>query len=338
MASAVAAWKPPPAAAAAVVDVSVCIVNWNCLGLLRNCLRSLFDQPQGVAFEVVVVDNGSCDGAPEMVAAEFPQVTLVCNAENRGYATACNQAAARSRGRFLLFLNNDTVVPAGTLRRLVAHAERDPSAGLFGPRLRDPAGRLQVSYRRRPTLAALLHKLALVRWTGLFRQAYSDYRRGAFDPAATEPHPVDVLLGPALFLSRAVFEEVGGWDEHYRFGVEDIDLSVRIARSCRRVVYLPDVEVIHHGRASSRLNVGYVTPGVMTGYVRFLRKSGSGRGAVFTYKLAVTLDAPVQLVVKTVEAMMRRLTGRRRAAARSWAAARGVAAFLTRELPRFWRV
>ena len=104
-------------------DVSVCIANWNCVAMLRRCLQSLFDQPQGVSFEVVIADNGSTDGAAEMVAAEFPQVGLICNADNRGFARASNQAAAAARGRFLFFLNNDTLVPPNTLRRFLEVAE-----------------------------------------------------------------------------------------------------------------------------------------------------------------------------------------------------------------------
>src|SRR5947208_15400523 len=77
--------------------VSVCIANWNCVELLRRCLQSLLDQPQGVSFEVVVVDNASTDGAADMVAAEFPQVELIRNADNRGFSKANNQAAAVAR-------------------------------------------------------------------------------------------------------------------------------------------------------------------------------------------------------------------------------------------------
>ena len=85
-----AAHLAPPAAP----DVSVCIANWNCVDLLRRCLQSLFEQPQGVPFEVVIADNASTDGAADMVAAEFPQVILIRNADNRGFARASNQAAA----------------------------------------------------------------------------------------------------------------------------------------------------------------------------------------------------------------------------------------------------
>src|SRR5437762_4353250 len=105
------------------IDVTVCIANWNCRALLRACLESLHDQPQGVRVETVVVDNASHDGAADMVARDFPEVLLVRNAQNVGFARANNQAAARAGGRYLLFLNNDTVVPAGALRRLVEFAD-----------------------------------------------------------------------------------------------------------------------------------------------------------------------------------------------------------------------
>src|SRR5271165_627691 len=134
------------------VDVSVCIANWNCRELLRASLESLQDQPQGVRLETIVVDNGSSDGAADMVAREFPEVVLVRNPVNRGFSQANNQAAERARGRFLLFLNNDTVVPAGTLHRLVEYLERHPEVGIVGPRLRDGQGRAQVSYRQLPTV------------------------------------------------------------------------------------------------------------------------------------------------------------------------------------------
>jgi GT2 family glycosyltransferase len=89
------------------IDVSVCIANWNCRELLRSCLESLHDHPQGVRLETIVVDNGSGDGSAEMVARRFPEVILSRNADNRGFARANNQAARLARGHYLFFLNND---------------------------------------------------------------------------------------------------------------------------------------------------------------------------------------------------------------------------------------
>ncbi|MBA4186819.1 MAG: glycosyltransferase family 2 protein [Planctomycetaceae bacterium] len=315
-------------------EVSVCIASWNCVGLLRKCLQSLFGNPQGVRFEVVIADNASTDGAAEMVAAEFPQVVLIRNTTNAGFAAASNQAAVRARGRFLFFLNNDTEVPAQTLRRLLDHARANPAAGMFGPLLREADGSVQISYRRRPTLPALLHKLSVVRWTGLFRQAHANYRRGSFHPEGVRP--VEVLMGSAVFVSRDVFEEVGGWDERYRFGVEDIDLSTQVGRK-RAVVFAGDVEIVHHGRASSRDNIGYVASSVTTGYVQYFRKSGVRPWTLFWYKLAVTLNAPIYVVEKSVEAAARWATNQPREAKRSWATVRGLTSFLRYELVRFWR-
>jgi N-acetylglucosaminyl-diphospho-decaprenol L-rhamnosyltransferase len=297
-------------------------------------LKSLYTAQQGTQFEVIVVDNGSTDGAVEMVALEFPQVILIRNKENRGFAAASNQAASCSKGSYLLFLNNDTEVPAHTLRRLLEHATARPDGGMFGPRLREPSGTIQISYRRRPTIAALLHKVSLVRWTGLFRRAYSEYRRGSFDPNGVRS--VEVLMGSAVFLPREVFESAGRWDERYRFGVEDIDLATQVGQT-RDVIFAGDVEVIHHGRVSSRANVRFAVPSVATGYIQFFRKSGVRTWPLFWYKLAVTLDAPVQLIGKLIEAAARQVTGQRQNARRSWAAVRGMWAFLTHELARFWR-
>ena len=318
----------------AVVDVSVCIAHWNCRELLRRCLESLYDQPQGVSFEVVVVDNASADGAADMVAAEFHRVTLVRNRENRGFSKANNQAAALARGRYLFFLNNDTVVPPDTLRKFLEFAEANPSVGMVGPRLRGGDGTAQISYRRRPTLGALLHRVSLLRWTGLFRRAYYDYRRDTFDPEGVRP--VEVLMGAAVFLPRAVFEDSGRWDEQYRFGGEDIDLSTQVGRR-RELVYVGDVEVVHYGRVSSRKNIGFSAPNVAIGYVHYFRKAGATPTALAVYKLFVTADAPVQCLAKCAQAATRLLRGRTDKARKSWLAARGLWHFMTRELVRFWR-
>ena len=220
------------------VEVSVCIANWNCRELLRGCLESLHDQPQGVRVETIVVDNASTDGAADLVAREFPEVVLVRNDTNRGFSRANNQAAAKARGRYLFFLNNDTIVPPGTLRRLVDFAERHPEVGMVGPRLRDAQGYFQVSYRQQPTMAALLHKTNLLRWTGLCKKAYRRYRRQDFDPYAVRQ--VDILMGAAVLLPRQRFLASGGWDESFVFGGEDLDLSTRINQTAQgRVLPFP---------------------------------------------------------------------------------------------------
>ena len=241
-------WSPAAAPAEirdAAIDISVCIANWNCRDYLRACLDSLLDQPQGVSVEVIVTDNGSTDGAAEMVVDDYPEVVLIRNVDNRGFARASNQAAECATGRHILFLNNDTVVPAFTLARLVGYADSHPQIGMIGPRLRDGQGKLQISYRRKPTLRAMLHRASLLRWTGLFRGAYDAYRRDGFDPEGTRR--VEVLMGAAMLVPRTVYEQCGGWDEGFLFGVEDVEFSDRVGRS-RELVHVPGIEIIHFGR------------------------------------------------------------------------------------------
>jgi GT2 family glycosyltransferase len=314
--------------------VTVCVVNWNCREMLRECLRSLAPRRQGVHVEVVVVDNASTDGAADMVAREFPRVRLIRNATNRGFAAANNQAAAVARGRYLFFLNNDTVVPPRTLRKLRAFLRSDPGIGMVGPRLRDGKGKPQVSARGRPTVGALLHRVALLRHTGLFRSAYRRYRGRDGDFRTTRL--VEVLMGAALFLPRRVFRECGPWDEGYTFGGEDIDLCARVGRRYG-VVYLPGVEVTHFGRESSRRRAGYAHVHTVAGITRFLRRNGTPAAAVIAYKAALTLDAPVQWAVHAGQYLWRRLRGRHAKAAKSRLVMRAAGHFLTRGLPTLWR-
>jgi GT2 family glycosyltransferase len=330
--------SPPPATRQRRPTVSVCIVNWNCRDMLCNCLRSLAPRRQGVRLEVIVVDNASTDGAGDMVAREHPRVRLVRNIDNAGFARANNQAALLARGRYLFFLNNDTLVPPETLRRLVEHARARPRLGLLGPRLRDGRGRTQLSARRLPSVAALAHRLTLLRWTGLFRGAYRRYRGRDDHPdrSAGEARPAEVLMGAALLMPRRVYRRVGGWDEGYTFGGEDVDLCARVARD-HEVLYHPGIEITHFGRASSRERPGFVHTSTVVGITRSLRQTGCPRWALAAYKLAFTLDAPLQWLLAAARYALARLRGGSAGAQRALLELRGVGHFLLHGLPAFWR-
>jgi GT2 family glycosyltransferase len=312
----------------------VCIVNWNCHTLLRDCLLSL-RQAQDVRLEVIVVDNGSTDGAPEMVARDFPEVVLLRNDDNCSFSRANNQAARRARGRYLFFLNNDTLVPPVALRSLLAYAQTHPEAGVIGPCLRNAAGRVQTSWRLRPSVRVLLHRLVWLRWTGLFRRAYHGYRCRSFAPQA--PGPVEVLMGAALFMPRRVFLEYGSWDEDYTFGGEDIDLCTRIGRRAP-VIYHPDIAITHFGRVSSRQRIGYAHCNTLIGVTRYLRKNGCSRLGLGFYKLALTVDAPLQWLAHAGEYLWRRLRGQPARAAKSRRVLQALSHFLSRGLVQLWKV
>jgi len=243
-------------------------------------------------------------------------------------------------------LNNDTIVPAGTLRGLLDYARAHPEAGILGPQLRDEQGRPQLSYRTRPTLPALLHRITWLRWLGLFRQAYRRYRgRDSVPPYPSlkgsgtdaEPRPVEILMGAALFMPRAVFRACGAWDEGYTFGGEDIDLCIRVGRRYR-VIYHPSLEIVHFNRVSSRQHIGFSYSHTVIGITRFLRKHGCSPAGLLFYKLALTLDAPLRWVGHAVRYAWRRLRRQPHRAAKSRIVMRGLEHFLLHELPALWRV
>ena len=139
-----------------------------------------------------------------------------------------------------------------------------------------------------------------------------------------------------MFLSRRVFVECGPWDEDFVFGAEDLHFSACIGRRYP-LVFLPDVEITHFGGVSTRQHYGYVSANQAAGMVRFLRKSGYSRAALWAYKLAITLDMPVQFAGKGVEYIATRLRGRRAKAEKVLIAWRGAGHFLTRGLVPFWK-
>ncbi len=323
-----------PRTIAAPPDLSVCIVNWNCREVLRDCLHSLRDQSLALRYEIIVVDNGSSDGAPEVVARDFPEVRLVRNAANVGFARANNQAARLAAGKHLLFLNNDTRVPVGALHQLADFLDSHPDVVMVGPCLRDRRGKRQMSHRRRPTPLTFLHRAWLFRLLGIGREEYRLYRRQA--PGHAAPREVDVLLGAAIAIPREAFLRLGGWDEDFVFGGEDLELCHR-ARRWGRIIYWPEVEITHLGSISSKRHAGFAATHSAIGFAKYFRKTGTSRLALGCYKLAVTCDAPVRLVVRSVQYAWRRWRGRRRKADKCLREVCGVSTFLTRGLVAFWR-
>jgi GT2 family glycosyltransferase len=178
-----------------------------------------------------------------------------------------------------------------------------------------------------------LHRTNLFRWNGLLRLAYQRYRRQHGDPNAAQS--VEVLMGAALFLRREVFLGCGGWDEGFTFGGEDIDLCTRIGRT-QPIVYLPSVAIIHYGRMSTRRHLEYTSVHIAVGTVRYLRKHGSPRAAVFAYKMAVTLDVPLLAVDKGLQYLWRRWHGRQADAEKTWLILAGLWHFVRRGFIPFW--
>ncbi|MCH7488401.1 MAG: glycosyltransferase family 2 protein [Chloroflexi bacterium] len=235
------------------MDVSIVIVSYNGRDDLRCCLTSVFERTLGVGFEVIVTDNASSDGTPEMVIAEFPQVTLIRRATNAGFAYAVNQGIAVARGRTFFLLNPDAELLSNALPPMLDYLDSQPDVAVLAPKLLDPDGSLQLSCRAFPGFsAALFNRYSLI--TRLFGRNRFSTRYLMTDFDHSETADVDWASAACWLLPRLAYEKIGPLDEGYFWTIEDVDYCQRAHRAGLRVVYFPEVAVQHHiGRSAATL-------------------------------------------------------------------------------------
>jgi GT2 family glycosyltransferase len=233
----------------AVPDLSVVIANRDTKALLAQCLESIRGLPDAVRVEVIVVDNGSTDGSPEMVADLYPHVHLIRNPTNTGFAIANNQGLALARGRYLMLLNSDTVVRPCALDRLVRFLDEHPEVGACGPTLRYPSGDVQRScFSFESPWRHLCDMLAVGRIFPRSRLFANQQFR--FDHRHTAA--VDWLIGAALVVRREALDRVGPLDERFRIHCNDSDWCYRIRRAGYEVYFVHDAEIVHHSGVTLR--------------------------------------------------------------------------------------
>ena len=224
-----------------MTELSICIPIYNSAPVIADCLRALPEACQGLRWETIVVDNASTDAGGQLVAAEFPEVQLIVNRENRGFAAASNQAAEAARGRHLLLLNADTIPASESFARLAEFLDANPRAAAVGPRLRRPDGRTQTSIHPIPTLSNQLLRLGGLNTTSLARLRM----RGR------APRSVSALLGACIMIPRQAWDDIGPLDEGFFFYLEDTDWCLRAQKRGWDVYYWPEPEVTHVGGASA---------------------------------------------------------------------------------------
>lgn len=229
--------------------LSVAIVNWNTRQMLQDALDSIYNAPPSFPFEVIVVDNASADGSASAVAERFPQVVLIANTDNTGYAEGNNQAMKIAKGAYILLLNPDVLLPPGGLERAIAFMESHPEAGALGVRQIHPDGTLQRSVRGFPTpmtvlweLLGLSRLLPNSRLFGAYRMTWFDYRHVA---------EVDQPMGTFLLMRGKVVEQIGMLDEAFPIFFNEVDWCLRCKRAGWKIYFTPDVEIIHYGGAST---------------------------------------------------------------------------------------
>ena len=238
------------------MELSIIIISFNTKELLKRCLNSVIGDEwsvvrkkrpvtshQSPVTEIIVVDNASTDGSVEMAKREFPQVKLIENRENLGFAKANNQALRQAQGKYCLLLNSDTEVKPGAPEKLVEFARQHSEAGIIGARLLNPDNSVQASSYHFPSIKRALAEF----WLG---------RKGEYEKyiAATskEPVEVDVVSFAAALLPKKTLEEIGLLNERYFMYFEDLDYCRRVKRAGLKIYYLPEAEVVHHHGASGK--------------------------------------------------------------------------------------
>ncbi len=240
------------------MQLSVVIVNYNVKYFLEQALHTVRKACLGLEAEVFVVDNHSVDGSCEMVKNLFPEVILIENKENVGFAKANNQAIRRSKGKYVLLLNPDTVIEEDCFKKVIGFMDQTPDAGAVGVKMIDGSGRfLPESKRGLPTPEVAFYKISGL--AALFPKSrrFGKYHLGFLN--SEEIHEVDVLAGAFMMIRHDVLKQVGLLDEDYFMYGEDIDLSYCIHQAGFKNYYYPETTIIHYkGESTKKTSVNFV--------------------------------------------------------------------------------
>ena len=291
------------------MDISIIIVSWNTREILRECLKSVYEQAGNVNFEVIVVDNASKDGSCEMVRQFFPEAKLIVNSTNRGYAGAVNKGLRIAISRYVLVLNSDILICDSAIEKTVDYADKHPRVAVVGCKVLDDNGEVHITCRCFPSLLnLLLDTLGLNR---IFR--YNKILGGEYMwwwPRDSE-REVDVVSGMFMLVRRQAIEEVGLMDEDFFFLFEETDWCYRFSKAGWKMLFWPGAKVIHvHGGGQSRKIAGVkIAMQYQKSMLIFFRKH-YGRGECLRARILLIIRSIFSFLVWGILGLYRKLAGR----------------------------
>ena len=280
------------------MKLSIIIVSWNVKKVLTNCIGSIEENSASEPFEVIVVDNASSDRTVEFVRNKFPDVVIIANSQNLGFAAANNQGIEKSQGEYILLLNPDTIVHSGSLDVLIEFMDENEDVGICGPQLLNQDGTIQSSARCFPTFRGALYRHTALRFLHIFREEYKKWLMKGFDHKSQMD--VDQIMGAALMIKRTIIDHIGAMDERFFMYYEEVDLCYKVKQAGWRVVFMPEVAIIHLGGQSSGQIPVKKQMMAITSLLKFFRKHrGKSITAVFNciFKPAIILRAICDLIV-----------------------------------------
>lgn len=285
-----------------MVRLSIIIVNYNVKYFLEQALHSVRHATKNINAEVIVVDNCSTDGSVDIVEQKFPEVHVIANSTNLGFAGANNQGIKASSGEYVLLLNPDTVVEEDTFEKTLAFMDEHPDAGALGVKMLDGKGNfLPESKRAFPTPAVSFYKIFGL--SALFPQSpvFSRYHLGYLDKDTI--HEVEVLAGAFMLIRRKVLEDIGYLDETYFMYGEDIDLSYRIQQAGYKNYYFPGTRIIHYkGESTKKGSLNYVRMFYNAMIIFAQKHFSSGKASLYSnlIKAAITFRAGLTIMYRFV--------------------------------------
>ncbi|MFZ1679075.1 MAG: glycosyltransferase [Saprospiraceae bacterium] len=280
--------------------LSVIIVSYNVYPFLDNCLRSVQQAMKDIEGEIIVVDNSSVDRTPQLVHEHFPNVRLIANSDNKGFAKANNQALAISNTEYVVLLNPDTIVSEDTFTICLSFMDQHPDAGAVGVRMLDGSGRfLPESKRGLPTLLASFMKMS-----GLYKLFPRSAKLNSYYEGQIGEHEIakiEVLTGAFMFMRKKTLDKIGFLDEDYFMYGEDIDLSYRITKGGYGIYYLPTTSIIHYkGESTSKSSLNYILTFYQAMLI-FTKKHPEFKGQKQLIKLAIYFHGLTRLIKGAAE-------------------------------------
>lgn len=256
-------------------DVAIIIVNWNTKALLRNCLTSIYKETKKYTFDIWVVDNNSPDGSADMVKTEFPHVKLIANKENKGFAPANNQAIKSANAKSLLLLNPDTIVKENAIDKMLGYLFANKETGILTCKLLNGNGSLQKSANNFFSL-----------WSSLFENRFFEEVLSRLNLSGkrfmkfwdhNSIREIDWARGAVLLFTKEVLDKVGLLDEQFYIYAEEMDFYYRVKKAGFKTVFIPDAQIIHFGKSSSRQRRAEMFIQNYKSFYLFLRKHYNNR-------------------------------------------------------------
>lgn len=236
------------------MDLSIIILNYRTLGLVKNCLKAIKDLNLPYQHEVIVVDNNSQDGSIEYLKEYYFDIKLIESKVNLGFSGGNNLGIKKAQGNYILILNPDILILSNAIKKMYQFLEEHPQAGICGPKLINPDGSLQYSCSRFPNWQLPFYRRTFLGKTKRGQKWVNHYFMKDWDHQTNRK--VDSLYGACLMVRKKAIDDVGLLDERYFMYLEDLDWCRRFWQNNWEVWYIAEAKVIHYHQRESAVGTG----------------------------------------------------------------------------------